>query len=351
MAKLPKMPYVKFVRSKGEVYAYFNTGQKDTAGQRIYSPMGKPSSVGFQDTYATLMGHRTRKSQQPFTVADLAEKFENSPEFDKLKLGTRRFYKSLLKHVKVQVGMFPIDGLKRSHIVEVVGNRLNDQPGTRNGFLALIGVLYRFARRNELTERPSPSADIPKFDTGSHEPWPEAILYAGLEAEHERTRLAIALLYYTGQRIGDVVRFRWNDVRGGALYFTQQKTDKPMEVPLHSSLKDLLDGTPKRGMTILSTYGGLPMTPQVIRREVKAFAAEHDEQLVPHGLRKNSVNALLESGCTIAEVAAITGQSFRMVEKYARRVSQRQLGNAAILKLENKERKFKRVENRGAKPA
>ena len=49
---------------------------------------------------------------------------------------------------------------------------------------------------------------------------------------------------------------------------------------------------------------------------------------------KNAVNALLEAGCTIAEVAAITGQTFQVVEQYAAQVNRGKLGKAAILKLE-----------------
>ena len=74
MARLPKQKFVKFVRSKGEVYAYFNTGKKDLDGKRIYVPMGKASSEGYQDTYVTMMGHRTRRSQTLLTVSDLADK-------------------------------------------------------------------------------------------------------------------------------------------------------------------------------------------------------------------------------------------------------------------------------------
>ena len=43
---------------------------------------------------------------------------------------------------------------------------------------------------------------------------------------------------------------------------------------------------------------------------------------------------LLESGCTDAEVAAITGQSRDMVEHYSIMVNQRKLARAAILKWE-----------------
>jgi hypothetical protein len=57
---------------------------------------------------------------------------------------------------------------------------------------------------------------------------------------------------------------------------------------------------------------------------------------VPHGLRKNAVIALLKAECSVAEVSAITGQTFAVVEYYARQVDQRRLSKAAILKLENK---------------
>src|SRR5690606_12384892 len=172
---------------------------------------------------------------------------------------------------------------------------------------------------------------------GQHEPWPVETLNAGLEAKHERTRLAIHLLYYTGARIGDAVRFRWSDIREGVLHYTDQKTGQDHEVPLHRDLVAELADTPKQGITIITNHLGQPMTDQVIRKELKRFAeAEGQPGLVSHGLRKNAVNALLEAGCSVAEVQAITGQSFRMVEHYARGIRRRQLGKAAILKFEER---------------
>lgn len=334
MARLPKQKFVKFVRSKGNVYGYFNTGKKDENGKRIYAPMGKVSSPGFQDTYVAMLGHRNRRDETPATVAQLADKFEDSSEFAALSLGTRKFYRSLLKHIRAHLGSFPVDAVRRAHIKEIVNNRLGDKNGTKNGFLAVYGVLHSYAVDLEIVNTVSPTARIKPFDTGEHEPWPEPILRAGLEAEHDRTRLAIALLYYTGARIGDVVRFRWNDIRDGVIYFKQQKTGKAMEVPLHRDLLAELARTPKRGITIIVNQDGKQMTDQVIRRELKTFAAGLGHDLVPHGLRKNAVNALLEAGCTEYEVQAITGQSLNMIHHYARKVNSRKLGKAAILKLE-----------------
>lgn len=351
MPRLPKLQYVKFVRSKGTVYGYFDTGKKDVAGKRIYAPLGKHSSVGFGDSYAVMLGHRSRREATPNTVTDLADRFEESAEFARLSLGTRKFYTSLLKHVRAELGEFPIRDVKRAHITEVVHNRLGEKNGTRNGFLAVYGVLHTYAQSLELVDTISPTRHVKPFKTGEHEPWPEDVLEAGLAAEHDRTRLAVALLYYTGQRIGDVVRFRWNDIREGVLSFTQQKTGKPMDVPLHSDLVAELARTPKRGITIIVNHEGQPMTPQVIRRELKKFAAAQGRELVPHGLRKNAVNALLEAGCTDYEVQAITGQSLQMIAHYARKVNRKKLGKAAIFKLENKAGKFKPMSKQRLKPA
>ena len=40
------------------------------------------------------------------------------------------------------------------------------------------------------------------------------------------------------------------------------------------------------------------------------------------------------AGCSIAEVAAITGQTYQIVEKYAAKINTRQLGKTAIVKLD-----------------
>ena len=59
--------------------------------------------------------------------------------------------------------------------------------------------------------------------------------------------------------------------------------------------------------------------------------------LVFHGLRKSAVVMLLEVGCTTAKVQAITGQSMRMVEHYAKQLNQKRLAASAILKWERAE--------------
>jgi hypothetical protein len=55
---------------------------------------------------------------------------------------------------------------------------------------------------------------------------------------------------------------------------------------------------------------------------------------VPHGLRKNSVNMLLEVGCSAALVSAIVGMSLQMVEHYSSKVNRFRLARGAMKILE-----------------
>ena len=71
------------------------------------------------------------------------------------------------------------------------------------------------------------------------------VLAAGLSAKDPRTRLAINLLYYTGQRISDVLKMRWSDINGDEMYVFQQKTKKEVYPPIHSALAEVLDATPR----------------------------------------------------------------------------------------------------------
>lgn len=346
--KLPKLDHVKYVRSKGKLYAYFNTGRKKD-GKPIYAALPSPASVGFYDSYAAMLGARTKRQAVSYTIADLAEDYQESTLFKAKPLGTRKYYTSTLKRVSELLGTFPVNDLQRDDIQLVLDNEMTG-PGAHNAFLALLGVIYTFARKRGKTEL-EPVKDFDKLPTGEHEAWPAHVLEAGLTSDHNRTRLAVHLLYFTGQRIGDVMKMRWSDVKDDTVHVVQQKTGKKLRIKLHSELRDELKRTPKEGITIITQQGGKAMTPQVVRRELKALCAGFGLELVPHGLRKNAVNSLLEAGCSVAEVAAITGQTYRIVEQYASQVDQERLGSAAILKLENKRGQGKRSGKPLAKPA
>ena len=334
MVRRPRLPeHVKRARSKGREYLYFNTGKKNAKGNPVRVPLPPMTSPSFWPTYAALKAARDRTPKRIYTVGDACTSYENSSDFADKADSTKKLYAYALRIIRENFGKAPVNDLKRSHI-QLVLDRGLPSPSMHDPFLAVLGVVYKQARREEKTDL-FPARDFDKREGGTHEPWPEAVLDAGLVSEHDRTRLAVHLLFFTGQRIGDVCKMRWSDVRDGSIKVIQQKTGKELWIPMLGELRAELDRTPKRGLTIITERDGKQMTPQVIRRELKRHGDAMGVEVVPHGLRKNAVISLLEAGCSVPEVAAITGQSYQMVQHYAAGISQRRMGKAAILKLEN----------------
>lgn len=88
------------------------------------------------------------------------------------------------------------------------------------------------------------------------------------EAAFEREIIAGRLLYFTGQRIGDVCQMRWGDIRDGHIYVRQTKTGKLVEPPLTAELQAELDRTPRRSLLILDGT-----TDRQLRDRLQAFTA------------------------------------------------------------------------------
>jgi integrase len=198
-------------------------------------------------------------------------------------------------------------------------------------FVRTLGSLYSWGRKRNHVKA-NPVKDVELLEQGEHEPWPEWLLERALLDKD--VQLPVAILYYTAQRIGDVCRMRWSDIRAGAIELKQQKTQLTLTVPIHGALASLLETTRRDGLAILQRPTGGPWTPHTLRRHLQTWAEAQGAQIVPHGLRKNAVNALLEAGCSSAETAAISGQTLQVIEHYAKRRDTRVLGKAAILRWE-----------------
>jgi integrase len=118
---------------------------------------------------------------------------------------------------------------------------------------------------------------------------------------------------------------------------TQQKTGLSLTIPLHERLAAIIEAdAPKDAITFLVNERGKSLTESGLRQRIQKWAKDLGFEIVPHGLRKNAVNALLEAGCSTAEVSAITGQDLRTIEHYAKRRDRAHLGRSAILKFEQR---------------
>ncbi|HKR17619.1 site-specific integrase [Rhizorhapis sp.] len=322
------MPYTKTVRSKGKVYVYFDTGEKDQRGNIIYKPLPPQSDAKFGTVYAAMLGHRSRHSMPSvLTAAELVGKYQASAQFARLAASTQKLYRIYQGRFVTMLPTAPAGEIERSDIVALF-DRMGGTPGAANMLIASVSALYRWGRRGGLVAN-RPTDDIDPNELGEHEPWPQELLNAALASDDDTLRLAVHLLYYTAQRIGDVAAMRWSMISDGVITMRQQKTRKDMIIPLHPALVRELDRHSRDLRTILLN-GGKAFNESSLRRLIQNWAKEQGQKIVPHGLRKNAVNALLEEGCTVAQTAAISGQSMQMVEHYAKLRNQASLARSAM---------------------
>jgi integrase len=325
------LPNTKSVTANGKRYLYFVTGRMNAKGRPILSRLPEMTDPTFGAVYAAHMGalSKSKQIETVLNVPALIRLYEKSPKFIALSAGTQRIYGIYLKKFAEGFATAPAAEIARRDVLQIADAL---KPAAANTFVKTVASLYAWGRRRGHVEN-DPCKDIDMNEIGEHDPWPQELLDAGLASEDNDLRLAVHLLFYTAQRIGDVCAMRWTDIAGNVIRVTQEKTGRQLEIRIHSALATELARHPRSLSTIL-TWHGKPLKTPTLRLRIKTFAKELGEKVVPHGLRKNAVNALLEVGCSVAETAAISGQSLAMVEHYAKKRAQAALGTAAILKWE-----------------
>jgi integrase len=334
--------YLRKKVAKGRTYWYFWTGQRDINGKPILVRLPDVSDVEFGRKYADLLRVRTMrhnaKAKGVLDIDGLIRKYEVSPEFISLAENTKRNYSRYLaaanRLIRGPDGSSPAATSINPRDVVQLRDKLASTPGAASATVRALGALFAWASRPEYGYVPTnPAARIATFKTKPHEQWPVELLEEALS--DTAVQLPVALLYFTGQRIGDVVKMRWNDVEGGGIRVFAQKTKSKLWISLSSELAELLDAAPKTSTHILTNAYGRPDSSQALRHRLQAWAKARGHKVVPHGLRKNAVSALLEAGCSIAEVQSITRQTLQMIEHYAQGRDQRQIGRGAIIKLDD----------------
>ena len=148
-----------------------------------------------------------------------------------------------------------------------------------------------------------------------------------------KARLALALLLYTCQRRGDVIRMGRQHVKGGFLTVRQSKTGATVAIPLHPELQAILAASGASNLAFLTTATGKPFTPGAFTNWFGTLcrAAGLPLGLSAHGLRKAMCRRLAEAGCSANQIAAISGHAtLREVGRYTKAADQKRLAAAAM---------------------
>ena len=328
--------HVHRVVSRGREYFTFQKGRgTKNAGPRIKLP--HPADAEFFPAYYAIANEEP-PSAAPGSFDALIAAWQVSPEWRALAPKTTLEWKRYLGRISSQWGDLRVVALEPKHVL-ALRDKYAETPAAANNLLRCLSSMLSWSvPRGWRADNP---CDHVKKLKGSepYEPWSWEAIEVLREAAPDEIWWVTALALFTGQRQGDVLQMKWSDVRDGVVSVIQEKTGVRVWIPIHRALAKILADVPRRSIYIATNSHGAPWTQDGFRASWGRVLdrMQLPGRLVFHGLRKSAVVMLLEAGCTTAEVASITGQSFEMVEHYAREVSQRKLAATAIAKWENAE--------------
>jgi len=330
--------HVHKVTAGGRAYYYWHPfrGTKH-AVKPVRIPVD-PDAPGFWTFIDTIRGGRTEKN----TVAAMIAGYRKSPGYGALKPVSRRDYDRYLDLFEARLGAYAARDIT-APVLLAMRDSLAGTPVTANHLLSVIRTLFAWGvPRGLATINPAREIEPLTIDSDGAEPWPLDLIRLALDHCRPEARMFVALAYYTGQRTADVLQMRLSSIVGQSILLTQQKTGKRLELPIHRDLRPFIEEAKRRGsMVLVPGPEGREMTTNQWRamwtREMakEPQAAIRKAGLSPHGLRKSAVVALLEAGCTVKEVASITGQSMQIIEHYGKRYDQRTTAERAMEKFEN----------------
>jgi integrase len=334
------LPYVHPKKAKGKTYYYFDTGARQPNGKRILSRLPDIRDPKFPQAYQNAKAQRTKaKGAEGVKSFDwLCRLYERSPEFKKLAESSKQLYLLHLGYANANFRSgdgrsWPLSIITAEQVI-ALRDKYADKPGTANAIMKALGALYKWAGKpGRRYVKESIVEGVDRLEMGEHEPWPEWLVEQALN--DKEVRLPVGLLYFIGQRIGDTVRMGPQNLVRGAIHVVQQKTGTKLTIPVNSRLARIIEeDAPKGAMLFMLNERGKPMKEQALRLRLQKWARTRGVDVVPHGLRKNAVNALLGASCTVAEVSAITGQSLQMIEHYAKQRDRADLAESAVIKME-----------------
>jgi integrase len=332
MRRPPK--YVQaFIDRNGKSRFYFRR-----SGFKSVPLLGLPWSPQFMEVYeAALSGQPLQigaSRTKPGTVSAAIIGYYYDQSFLALAPSTQRPRRGILEHFRAEHGDKRIALLQRQHIITLL--RSKKRFAARHWLMA-IRALMKYAVEIGLREdNPAAGVKLPDLKTDGFHSWTEAEIaqFLAYHGPGTRARLAFTLLLYTGQRRGDVIRMGRQHIRDDIMHVRQQKTGIELAIPIHAALAAAIAEAPADHLTFLITRTGKPFSPAGFGNYFRDRCNEAGlSRCSAHGLRKAAARRLAEAGCTIHEIAAITGHaSLSEVQRYTKAADQKRLALSAMEK-------------------
>jgi integrase len=313
-------PYVQAFRDRhGRARYYFRRPGFD----RVALP-GLPWSPEFMATHSAALGGEKpapaigESRTHPGTVNAALVAYYASGAFRELAPKTRENRRSILERFRsargqagdtLSHGEKPLALLKPEHVNRLMAAM--PAPTAISFCKTLRGFCQYCVKVGLIAVDPTASVKRPRYKTAGFHTWTEEEI-ARFEATHAigtKARLAFALLLFTAQRRGDVIRMGRQHVRAGVLHVVQSKTGAALDIPIHPQLATIIAATPSDQLTFITSQLGTPYSPGAFTALMREWCDEAGglSECSSHGLRKAACRRLAEAGATAPQIMAISG--------------------------------------------
>jgi integrase len=333
--KMAKIPFVKeytdacLIRRR-----YFR--RKGFKGGPLPGAIG---STEFNEAYAAYMEARPAPLARPTpgagSFAAMVATYYESVEFVNLKPSSRRAYRSALDPLKRDHGHRSANDMPREKILKIIEEIGTRAPGMANFTQSVLHKVFAVAVERGVIKTSPLTKRMVAYKGGTRHSWTdeELVQFEDRWPVGSRERLVFALLFYTGQRGGDVVRMSRRDIVNGHVKVKQDKTGAELNIPIHPDLAAVIKATPSKGLTLIGDENGRPIKrprlTALMREATKAAGLPN--RCVPHGLRKAVLRVMAEKGASARQLASVSGhKTTKELDRYTAAADQPTLAAGGI---------------------
>lgn len=236
------------------------------------------------------------------TLGAVYDEVVAGPSFCQRAPATQASWQYLRQHLPVRVRVATATASQlRTEL-----SRFDDRPGLRRRLRALISYLLTYAHTQGYRREPPPHVPNSAGAIGSITRWTRAQVKRAIEDTTDaELRLAIALMYFTGQRLSDVVRLSpAHIIQSDGAYFLaikQQKTGAEVSAQIIWQVACCLPHLDPSRRWVTSPPGTLRKRWERVRDRLGLSG------LSLHGLRKSAACEAAEGGASVPELQALGG--------------------------------------------
>ena len=259
--KLPKIelpPGVRCVVSKGRPYYYLQLGRGTAKATKAVPIPGNPRNPEWWAAYAEAVNLPPPQTSDN-SVARLVAAYKASPEWEENAEKTQYEWTRYLARIEAAWGKLEVRGIEPHHVL-ALRDDYRETPAAANNMIRCLSAMLAWSVPRKW-RGDNPCREVKLFKSGNeYERWPLEMIHLVRDHGPPWMWWATALATFSGQRQGDCLAMRWDQMRDGLLLVKQEKTGARLAIPIHRDLRAVLDQIPKRATTILTSTKGTPWT-------------------------------------------------------------------------------------------